>query len=557
MAEVEEIKAASHYLRGTLADELANSEPRFTEDASILLKFHGIYQQDDRDVRRERAQQKLPLEYICMVRAAIPGGILTAEQYLAMDEICDEVADGSLRITTRQGIQFHFTHKDGLRPLIKILNDKLVTTLAACGDVVRNTMCCPAPRTSPIYAQTQTLANEIANKFRPKTNAYYEVWLDGERAASAYDAGESEQVEPLYGEHYLPRKFKIAIAYPGDNCVDAYTQDVAAVARQDGDNIVGYTILVGGGFGVSHADDTTYPRLGTLLTTVKPEEVIDVIEAIIIVQRDNGERGDRKHARLKYLIDRWGEAKFKAAVEEQLGRPLPDAIDPVWHAAHDHLGWSEQGDGRWFLGLRIESGRIRDTEELKLRTALRELISRYQLEVRFTPNQDVLLCNIESKDRRQIEAILRKANVTFAGELAPIVRTAMACPALPTCGLALTEAERVLPQVMDQLQQVMADNGLANDDLIFRMTGCPNGCARPYSAEIGLVGRGKTSYDIMLGGNHLGTRLATTYVKNIKRDKLGETIRPVFELYAQERAPEESFGDWCARVGVENLPLPA
>lgn len=544
----EQIKAESDYLRGTLAEELDNDDARFSSDSEILLKFHGIYQQDDRDVRRERTQKKMPLEYICMVRASIPGGALTREQYLAIDKLADEVADGTLRVTTRQGIQYHFTRKGDLRQLIRTLNDNLVTTLAACGDVVRNTMCCPAPFADDLHEAVHEHTQRIARRFRPKTGSYYDVWIDGERAVSAKPV---DAVEPLYGTTYLPRKFKIAVAFPGDNCVDAYTQDVAAVAHAQGDEIESFTILVGGGFGVSHADDTTYPRIGTPLTTVSPDKLDEVIEAIIVVQRDNGERGDRKHARLKYLVDRWGMERFKQEVEAVYGEALPAAVEVTWRSADDHLGWHDQGDGKWFIGVRIESGRILDKEDLNLRSALREVISSHAGRVRFTPSQDIILADIEPDRKLAVEAILRKAGVALVESLTPLVRSALACPALPTCGLALTDAERVLPEVVADIQESMDVAGVGDDELVFRMTGCPNGCARPYSAELGLVGRGKTSYDVLVGGSALGTRLAKTYLKNVKRSEITKAVDPLLKRYAEERMDSERFGDWADRVDLD------
>ena len=544
----EEIKASSRHLRGALATELTDHENAFSHESEILLKFHGIYQQDDRDVRRERMQKKLPLDYICMVRAAIPGGVLTADQYLVMDSLADKVADGTLRITTRQGLQYHFTRKEGLRPLISTLNEHLVSTLAACGDVVRNVMCCPAPFHSNAREQIHTDTRALAEQFRPQTGAYWELWVDGEKAASA--SPPSADVEPIYGDTYLPRKFKIGVAFPGDNCIDAYTQDLAAVAvTDDSGEIRAYTILVGGGFGVSHADDTTYPRLGTPLATIAPEQLGAVAEAVVIVQRDNGERGDRKHARLKYLIDRWGADNFRVAVEKQLGAPLPDPEPITWTAAQDHLGWNEQGDGNWFLGVRVESGRINGAT----RVAIREVVERFKPGLRFTPNQDILLTDIRDDDRAAIDAILTEHNVVRAGDLSLVVRHALACPALPTCGLALTEAERVLPDIVTELHDTMTELGIGEEPLTFRMTGCPNGCARPYSAEIGLVGRGKKSYDVMLGGSELGTRLTQTFKKNVQRTEVIATLKPLLSQFADDRKPGERFGDFCDRIGIDAL----
>lgn len=547
MINAEEVKRESQYLRGALPEELANGEEKFSDASEIVLKFHGIYQQDNRDVRRERVVAKLSPEYICMVRASIPGGALTAEQYLVMDRLATEVGNDTLRITTRQGLQYHFAHKGDLKKLISTLNTHLVTTLAACGDVVRNTMCCPAPYADSVHVELHELTQEIAKRFRPRTESYYEVWVDGDKAVSVLPNSSNEPVEPLYKDVYLPRKFKIGVAFPGDNCIDAYTQDVALVPHLKDGRVEAFTVLVGGGFGVSHADDTTYPRVASPLTTVAPDQVIDVVEAIVVVQRDNGERGDRKHARMKYLIDRLGLTEFKRLVEVQYGSQLGEPRQLEWEAAHDHLGWQEQGDGKWFLGLRVESGRILDRPNLQLRSALRDVVSRYNTPLRFTPNQDVILHDINEGDRRQIEAILRKAGVALVSDLAPVVRSALACVALPTCGLALTEAERVLPEIIDDLHSTLSELDLGTEEISFRMTGCPNGCARPYSAEIGLVGRSKTSYDIMLGGDRIGSRLTKTYKKSVKRAQIVSELRPLLERFRDERDEGESFGDWAQR----------
>jgi sulfite reductase (ferredoxin) len=541
----EDVKRESHYLRGTLPEELQSDDAKFSDASEILLKFHGIYQQDNRDVRRERTMAKQPLDHICMVRASIPGGALTAEQYLVMDRLADELGNGTLRITTRQGIQYHFTHKGDLRQLISTLNEYLITTLAACGDVVRNTMCCPAPYSDALHTHLHELTQDIAKRFRPRTESYYDVWVDGDKAVSALPP---EVAEPLYKDVYLPRKFKIGVAYPGDNCIDTYTQDCGVVTHADGDQVEAFTIVVGGGFGVSHADDTTYPRIATPLTTVAPDQAGDVIEAIVKVQRDHGQRGDRKHARLKYTIDGMGLPAFKKLVEAEYGSSLPEPRDVSWDAAHDHLGWTEQGDGNLFLGVRVESGRILDKEGLSLRSAIREIVERYNTALRFTPNQDVIFANIDPADKTQIEAILRKAGVQLANDIVPIIRTALACVALPTCGLALTEAERVLPEIINGIHGAMEEFGLGEEEITFRMTGCPNGCARPYSAEIGLIGRSKTAYDILLGGDEFGTRITKTYKKSVKRPEIVNELRPLFQRFKSERKDGERFGDWASRA---------
>ncbi len=560
-AQVEAVKAGSRHLRGDLATELDDGADHFSAEGVTVLKFHGIYQQDDRDVRRERTARRLPLAYSCMVRAAVPGGVLPAEQWLAVDRVADEVGDGSLRLTTRQGVQYHFVAKDGLRPLIGALNRNLVTTLAACGDVVRNTMGCPA--VLPGRAVLGATAAAIAERFRPRTRAYWELWVDGERAVTAEagpdpDHSDEDEDEPIYGDTYLPRKFKIGLAWPGDNCVDVYSQDIGIVptlAAGTTGEVTGFVVLAGGGLGMSHArEDDTYPRLATPVGWVEPDGLLDVCEAIVTTQRDHGNREDRQRARLKYLIDDRGEAWFRAEVERRLGRPLAGApLLPPWATSDDHLGWHEQSDGRWTLGVPVESGRLRDGDSARPRAALRALVGAVVPEVRITPRQDLLLCGIAAVDRAEVEAVLRSHGVVLADQLGGVARHAMACPALPTCGQALAEAERALPGVVDDLTKATEAAGLAGIPLRVNMTGCPNGCARPYTAEIGVVGRTKRTYDLYVGGSAGGERLAERLIADVPLEHLPAALGPLLERYRAEAEPGEAFGDFCHRVGVATL----
>jgi sulfite reductase (ferredoxin) len=544
----EEVKRSSGHLRGTLAKELAEGGDRFSAENQVLLKFHGIYQQDDRDQRKARTQARQDLAYICMVRAAVPGGVLTSDQWLAMDRLADEVGGGALRITTRQGVQYHGVHKGDLTELIATLNRHLVTTLAACGDVVRNVTCCPANHDDRRQDGLLAHARQLATRFRPRTAAYYEVWLDGEHAVSAQRA---EDEEPLYRDVYLPRKFKIGLAWPGDNCIDVYTQDVGIVPVGHGGRD-GFVVLIGGGLGLSHArEEDTYPRLATPLGWCPAGELGEVVEAVVTVQRDHGNRGDRHRARLKYLVDTQGEAWFRAEVEARLGRPLADAPDlPRWTTADEHLGWHRQPDGRWFLGVHVDSGRVVDGPAHRQRSALREVVARFGCEVRLTARQDILLGDIEGRDRRAVEAVLREHGVALAEELPPVRRLAVACPALPTCGQALAEAERVLPAITATVEEELGALGLGGTEVRVHVTGCPNGCARPYTAEIGIVGRTKTSYDVYVGGAATGERLARRLATGVKLAALGESLRPVLERYRHERGSGEGIGDYCDRVGL-------
>ncbi len=546
-SKVEAIKGDSAYLRGTVAEELATEGP-FTHDNYQLLKFHGIYQQDDRDVRKERARQGLDRDHICMVRVSIPGGTLTGDQYLVVDKLADTIGDGTLRITTRQGVQYHFVRKGELQPLLAALNDQLLTTFGACGDVVRNTMCCPAPLADPRKAELERWTAEVARRFRPRTQAYWQLWVDGERAVSA----EADE-EPLYGATYLPRKFKMGFASPGDNCIDAYTQDVGIIPTFDGEQVVAFTLLVGGGMGKSHNKPETFPRLADPLTTVAPPELMEVLEAIVATQRDNGDRANREHARMKYLVHDWGLPRFKAEVEARLGRALPEPEPFVLDAADDHLGWHPQGDGRWFYGVKVENGRIADRGDERVRAGVRAAVERFGLGVRFTPREDLILTDVADSDRDGVDALLADHGVVPPAQWVPVKRNSFSCVALPTCGLALTESERALPGVLDELTAELDTLGLSDLDAHVRMTGCPNGCARPYTAEIGLVGRGKVNYDVHLGGEPVGVRLNTIFAENVPRDELVNVLRPVLVHYREHRGEDERFGDFCHRLGVDHL----
>ncbi|MGH8875402.1 MAG: NADPH-dependent assimilatory sulfite reductase hemoprotein subunit, partial [Acidimicrobiia bacterium] len=548
---VEVAKEQSRYLRGTLAAALDHPLQPFGKDDGHILKFHGVYQQDDRDLRAERRHRRLDPDWIFMVRASIPGGVLTPEQYLVMDRLADEVGDGTLRITTRQGIQWHHTRKGGLRPLLRTLSDHLVTTLGACGDVVRNVMSCPAPL--PGREQVLAHAATLARHFRPRTQAYYEVWINGERAVSAEVSSEEE---PVYGSAYLPRKFKIAFAYPGDNCVDVYSDDLGIVPVIEDEVVTGFTLLVGGGMGRSHNKPDTFPRLADPLCRVSPDELVEVAEAIVGIQRDYGERADRRHARLKYLIEYWGLADFRRAVERRLGRSLPQPTPLTWRNADDHLGWHPQPDGRWFLGLAVENGRIADRDGVRLRSGLRAVVEELRPGIRLTPEQSIILTDLSADARPTVKAVLDTHAIPLPHQVPVVIRQSMACVALPTCGLAVTDAERALPRVIRRLDSELTELGLDGQAIRVRMTGCPNGCARPYNAEIGLVGRRMGAYDVYLGGSHLGDRLNTLLAENVPEGQLVDLLRPALVAWRDHRLPDEAFGDFRHRVGPEPLRMP-
>jgi sulfite reductase (ferredoxin) len=546
---VEDVKRSSRFLRGDLAAELGATTDTFEADSVALLKFHGIYQQDDRDVRRARASKKLPLDYSCMVRTSLPGGRITAEQWLAQDRLA-ELADGAMRLTTRQGMQFHMVPKGSLRPVVKGINEALLTTLAACGDVVRNIMGCPWP--DERQEVIGPLVDQLVARFRPRTRAYWELWIDGEKAVTA----EPPDPEPVYGDVYLPRKFKIAVGWPGDNCVDVLANDVGIVptlAEGTSGPLTGFMVFVGGGLGMSHArEDDTYPRLASALGWVTPERIVDVVEAVVTTQRDHGNRDDRHRARLKYLVDERGIDWMRQEVGRRAGAPLDPPVDlPPW-AADDHHGVH---DG--VLGVPVPSGKVVDRDGVDIRTALRELAADGTVkEMRITPRQDVLLLGIAPDRIGEVEQRLRDHGVLLAGDVSNLRRLAIACPALPTCGQALGEAERVLPDLVSELEKVFADTGNGDATVRLNMTGCPNGCARPYTAEIGIVGRTKTTYDVYVGGSPGGDRLAERIRADVPLDQLPAVLAPVFQRYADA---EGSFGDWAAGVGAETLStwLPA
>ncbi len=536
---VELNKAASRHLRGEIVDELSLETLGFTKQTVQILKFHGIYQQGDRDARKQGA-----IETGCMVRVGIPGGALTPEQYLALDELADEAGDGGLRVTTRQDVQVHRVRKSDLRGLMQALERNVLTTLAACGDVVRNVVCCPAPCTGGERAEVLAQARRLSKRFKPRTTAYYEIWIDGEKAFEA-----QPEEEPLYGETYLPRKFKIGFAMPGDNCTDVYANDVGLVPVCGPGGVEGYTVLAGGGLGMSPGAKATHPRLADPLGTVTAEQAGDVVEAIITIHRDFGNRSDRKFARLKYVLEEWGVERFRGELERRVGYPLAPAEPLVWASGGDHLGWRLQAGGGWFLGVHVLSGRIRDN----MREALREAVTRFGAGVRLTPQQNVLLTDIPGERRGEVEETLRRYGIRQSAELPPVVQSALACPALPTCGLAITEAERVLPEMLSAILAQLEEAGIGDEGVTVRVTGCPNGCARPYTAEIGIVGQSVDLYKIYLGGSRLGTRLGALFRENVKRDAIASVLAPVFAMYRERRSEGETFGDFCHRAGMEEL----
>jgi sulfite reductase (ferredoxin) len=543
-SKCEVLKEGSRQLRGTIASDLSAEAPSVGDVSRQLLKFHGIYEQDDREQRKQGAKS-----YSFMVRSKLPGGRLTPAQYLAHDDLANRFGNGTLRITTRQDFQLHGVLKRDVKSSIAAMNRALVTTFGACGDVVRNVACCPLPATDALRAALLEVARGISDRTMPGTRAYHEIWLDGELQQ---DGGETAE-EPIYGSNYLPRKFKIAVSYPGDNCVDVFTQDVGLVALSDDGALVGFNVFVGGGQGMTHNKPETFPRLGDALAFVEPAEVFDVVEQIVCVQRDHGDRSNRRHARLKYLIHDRGVGWFRREVEARLGRTLAAARPMQPFTLELHLGWQRQAEGSWSLGLPVENGRIQDVGNVRLKSALRAIVLRFDKPVILTANQDLLLTDIADGEREAIEAELDRHGVVRHHELSQVRLHSMACPALPTCGLALAEAERALPAVLTELEGEINRLGLSAERLTVRMTGCPNGCARPYVSDIGFVGRSLDRYVVLVGGRSDGTRLNRAYRDLVPGEALVATVVPLLTHFKESRVDGESFGDFCDRVGIAAL----
>jgi sulfite reductase (ferredoxin) len=551
LTKVERIKACSNHLRGAIAEELVQDAPAFGEESVQLLKFHGVYQQDDRDRRKEARARGLDKHHQMMIRTRIPGGLVTPEGYLAHDEIAGAWANGTLRVTTRQDFQLHGVLKGDLRASVRAINEALMTTLGGCGDQERNVMCCPAPASDRFHSEVSAFLSELVPALTPATRAYHEIWIDGALESSGQPEAE---VEDLYGERYLPRKFKTAIALEDDNCVDVYSNDMGLVARRGEDGgLAGIDVLVGGGLGRTANKPETFPAVATPLAFVEPDQAVATCRAVVSVQRDHGDRVDRRHARLKYLVHDRGVDWFRERVQERLPFRLGASRPLAWRPVDDHLGWHEQGDGRFYYGLYVENGRIKDEDGVDLRSALRELIGRLGLTTRLTAQQNVILTGLRAADRPTVERVLRDHGVPLSEDLSNTLRHSMGCPAYPTCGLAVAESERVLPALIRRIEGLVGELGLADERISIRMTGCPNGCARPYLGDVGFVGTTLGKYDVYLGGDFGGTRLNELYARNVPIGDIPELLRHPLAAYGVERLPGEGFGDWSSRMGVEQL----
>lgn len=550
----EQLKHADPTLGGTIAQTLADpAADRFSEDDEQFIKFHGLYQQDDRDLRKSGKK------WLVMARARIPGGIVPAAQYLAFDRLATAHGNDTLRITSRQSFQWHGIVKRQLGPLMRGLHEALTTTLAACGDVNRNVMAPPTPATSPLVEAVHADARRVNDALLPSTRAYHEIWVDGNELSLTPEQKQAH-VDPLYGRHYLPRKFKIAFAIPPLNDTDVFSNCLGFVAiadPADPHRVLGYNVLAGGGLGMSHGNPATFPRVADVLGFIPAERLVATARAVLTAYRDTGDRTNRKHARLKYVIAERGAAWFRGEVEARAGFALAPAHPFHFDRQGDLFGWHRQADGRWFLGLYIESGRIRDTDTRPLKTALRRVVERFAPEVRLTPSQNLLLVNVADADRAALTALLAEHGLPVDRQAAAVRRASMACVSLPTCGLALAESERALPGFLDRFEQILGELGLGEEEITIRMTGCPNGCARPYLAEIGFVGRAPGKYSLFLGGNVASTRLNREYRASLKVDELFVELRALLTRWSNERLPGERFGDFAARALLPALPAAA
>jgi sulfite reductase (NADPH) hemoprotein beta-component len=537
------IKEATPTLAGAIAQTLADPNiDRFSDDDVQFLKFHGIYQQDDRDLRK--TQKK----FVMMIRGRIPGGVMTPNQWRVFDDLASQHGNNTLRITTRQSIQFHGVVKSGLGPLVKKINEAMLSTLAACGDVNRNVTAPPTPAYTQARAQVFEDCKRVADALRPRTQAYHSIWIDGAQL-NLDDPANKDFEDPLYGKTYLPRKFKTAFVVPPVNDIDVFTNDLGFIAILENDQLVGYNLAVGGGMGRSHGNAQTYPRLADVLGFVTPDKLVDVAKAVITIHRDFGDRAERKHARLKYVIAERGVDWARAEVEKRAGIKIAPPRSYRFTTSGDLYGWHRQIDRRWFLTLFVETGRVKDADHHRLKTALRQIAEKFgNIEFRLSPNQNIILTNISDADQRAISTLLAEHGVKTENQASVLHAAALACPALPTCGLALAESERMLPGLIDRIEALCAEVGLAGEEIIIRSTGCPNGCSRPYTAEIGFVGKAPGRYQVWLGGDSAGTRLNRLWKDLVKDPEIENELRPLLARYASGRNAGERFGDWCDRV---------
>lgn len=558
-SDLERIKTASNFLRGTIREWLLNPlTGSISEDDTQLTKFHGTYQQDDRDIRLRRQRKKLEPAYTFMIRVGLPGGTCSADQWAAMDKLSSDYANNTLKLTTRQAFQLHGVLKSDLWDTMHGINKALMTTLAACGDVCRNTMGTPNPNASPIHQQVDELVNSIAAFVRPNTRAYYELWVEGEKLLDTkqieqevkQEQADEQDAEPLYGNTYLPRKFKIGFAIPPHNDVDVFTQDLGFTAIEEDGQLAGFNVSCGGGMGMTHGMTETYPRLGSIIGFCTPDQVQDVTEHIVGIQRDYGDRSNRKHARFKYTIDDRGVDWLKGELASRLGYALQEPRDYQFDSMSDQYGWAQGIDGKWYLTIFVEHGRVRDTDDHTMKACLREIAELDICDFRLTGNQGLILGQIAKKDKAKIDKLLKKHHVDVLMQTSQARLNSIACAALPYCALAMAESERYLPTLMDKIEELLKKHDLFDDPIVIRMTGCPNGCGRPYNAEIGFVGKSMGHYNMYLGAAFNGERLNKIYKESITEEEILAELDDLFAKYVADRQDGEHFGDFVIRAGI-------
>ncbi|MFD2216035.1 assimilatory sulfite reductase (NADPH) hemoprotein subunit [Metabacillus endolithicus] len=547
-SDVEDIKERSDFLRGTLKESMLEPlSSGISDDDNRLMKHHGSYLQDDRDLRNERQKQKLEPAYQFMLRVRLPGGVATPNQWLVMDDLAQKYGNGTLKLTTRMTFQMHGILKWNMKKTIQGIHASLMDTIAACGDVNRNVMCVANPYQSNVHQEVYEWSKKLSDDLLPRTRAYHEIWLDEERVAGTPD---TEDAEPMYGPLYLPRKFKIGIAVPPSNDVDIFSQDLGYIAVVENDKLVGFNVAIGGGMGMSHGDKETYPQLAKVIGFIKPEQAYDVAEKIITIQRDYGNRSVRKNARFKYTVDRLGLENVKEELENRLGWSLEEAKPFTFDHNGDRYGWEKGVKGKWNFTLFIEGGRVTDYDDYKLMTGIREIAKIHTGDFRLTANQNLIIGNVSSQKKKKINELIEKYGLTDGKHYSALRRSALACVALPTCGLAMAEAERYLPKLIDKIDEIVDQNGLKDKEITIRMTGCPNGCARHALGEIGFIGKAPGKYNMYLGAAHDGSRLSKMYRENIGEEEILKELNTIIPRYAKEREENEHFGDFVIRAGI-------
>jgi sulfite reductase (NADPH) hemoprotein beta-component len=547
-SDVERIKRESNYLRGTLKEVMLDRiSAGIPDDDNRLMKHHGSYLQDDRDLRNERQKQKLEPAYQFMLRVRMPGGVATPEQWLVMDDLAEKYGNGTLKLTTRETFQMHGILKWNMKSTIQEIHAALLDTIAACGDVNRNVMCASNPYQSEVHAEVYEWSKKLSNDLLPRTRAYHEIWLDEEKVAGT---PEIDDVEPMYGPLYLPRKFKIGIAVPPSNDIDVFSQDLGLIAIVEEGKLVGFNVAIGGGMGMTHGDKETYPQLAKVIGFVKPEQIYDVAEKVITIQRDYGNRSERKNARFKYTVDRLGLETVKEELEERLGWSLGEAKPYHFDNNGDRYGWVKGIRGKWHLTLFVEGGRVADFDGYKLKTGLREIAKIHTGDIRLTSNQNIIISEVSAQKKKKISELVEQYGLTDGEHISALRRSSIACVALPTCGLAMAEAERYLPGLIDKIEDIVDENGLRDKEITIRMTGCPNGCARHALGEIGFIGKAPGKYNMYLGAAHDGSRLSKMYRENIGEEEILNELRVILSRYAKEREQDEHFGDFVIRAGI-------